>query len=352
MAGHTRIHGGDIPPAVGQGRQEATNAALKVIWVSASILAIAAVLEIIIGITAHSAGVLADGFHNGGDVASAFALAVAFRMSRRPPSTEYPYGWHRSEDIATLVVLLLIVGSAVASGVTSVSKLVHPVAIHDVALAAITALIGFGANELAGIYKIRAGRKLGSMALTADGKHSRLDGVASVGAAIGVLGTLVHLPLLDPIAGLVITGLIVFVAWETLAQIGGRLFDQADADMIHAIRDVAGEIHEVHDISDVRARWIGRRLYAELSIEVDGNMTVQEAHAIGEDVRYHLHYAIEPLADIVLHFDPAHDPHAHEVPSHHQGGAYPHEDSHLHVDESLTHGHHHGQGNTHVHTDH
>ncbi len=320
MADHAPAHGKGTSDATSE-RGDSTHAALRVIWGSAAILAVAATLEIAIGIAAHSAGVLADGFHNGGDVASAFAIAIAFRMSSRAPSREYPYGWHRSEDVATLVVLLLIVGSAVASGLTSIEKLLHPMAIHDVLLATVTALIGFGANEVAGQYKIRAGRRLGSMALSADGKHSRLDGLASLGAALGVLGTVVHLPLLDPIAGLVITALIVLVAWETLTQIGGRLFDQADADMLHAIRDVAGGVPEVHDISSVRARWIGRRLYAELSIEVDGKLTVQEAHAIGEDVRYHLHHAIEPLADIVLHFDPAHDPHAHEIPPHHRGGA-------------------------------
>ncbi len=291
--------------------------ALRVVAVSSLVLGAVAALELVAAVLSGSAGVLSDGLHNLGDVSTTVALAAAFLLSRRAPTHRFPYGYHRGEDLAGLVVLALIVASAVASGVTSIEHLLHRQPVTHGWLAVGVALGGFAGNELVAEYKTRAGKRLGSVALTADGRHSRLDGLASLAAAAGVLGTQAGAPVLDPAAGLLITVVIAAVAWETGRSVTGRLLDEADASLVAAVEDVAGSTPGVLGVNHTRARWTGRAVRAEVTLEVAPDTPLRTAHALGEEVRHRLHHQIGPLAEVIVHLDPAGDSAAHDTVSHH-----------------------------------
>ncbi|HKR98906.1 MAG TPA: cation diffusion facilitator family transporter [Candidatus Dormibacteraeota bacterium] len=294
-----------------------TGDALRVVLLSSLVLAVVAGLELAAAAISNSAGVLADGLHNVGDVFTTLALATAFILSRRAPTRRFPYGYHRGEDLAGLVVLLLIVASAVASGVTSVEHLVHPPTLSNPSIALAVAGVGFLGNELVAEYKIVSGRRMGSVALVADGQHSRLDGLASLGAALGVLGAMLGAPVLDPVAGLAVTAVIVAVAWETARNVTGRLLDEADASLLDTIVTIAAATPGILAVNDVRARWTGRRVLAEVTLELSPEETLARAHAVGEEVRHRLYHEIQPLAEVIVHLDPAGDHLAHEAVSHH-----------------------------------
>jgi cation diffusion facilitator family transporter len=296
----------------------ADRGALRVVGISSLILGVVAALELVVAAVSSSAGVLADGLHNLGDVSTTVALAIAFILSRRAPTRRFPYGYHRGEDVAGLVVLALIVASAVISGVTSIEHLLHRPPLTNAGLALLVAAIGFVGNEVAAQYKIRAGRRLQSNALVADGHHSRVDGIASLGAVIGVAGAMLGAPVLDPIAGLIITFIIAVVAWETGRTVTGRLLDEADASLVATIERVASDTPGVLAVTEARARWTGRRVLAELTVEVDPGATLRQAHALGEEVRHRLYHRIDPLIDVIVHLDPAGELAAHEAVSHHQ----------------------------------
>jgi len=296
---------------------EHAGGALRVVLVSSGVLAVVAALELTAAIISGSAGVLADGLHNLGDVSTTFALALAFILSKRAPTRRFPYGYHRGEDLAGLVVLLLIVASAVASGVTSVEHLVHRPLLTNAPLALSIAVVGFLGNEFVAQYKTVAGQRIRSVALVADGRHSRLDGLASLGAALGVVGAMLGAPVLDPVAGLVVTAVIVAVAWETGKNVTGRLLDEADASLLDTIVMVAQQTPGIVGVTDARARWTGRRVLAELTLELPSGETLASAHAIGEEVRHRLYHRIQPLADVIVHLDPAGDDAAHAAISHH-----------------------------------
>ena len=291
--------------------------ALRVVAISSLILGAVAALELSVALLSSSAGVLADGLHNLGDVSTTVALAFAFILSRRAPTRRFPYGYHRGEDVAGLVVLALIVASAVASGVTSVEHMLHRSALTNIALAGVAAAVGFIGNEAAAQYKIRAGRRLNSTALVADGRHSRVDGLASLGAVAGIIGAALGAPILDPIAGLVITVIIAIVAWETGRTVTGRLLDEADSSLVHTIEGVASETPGVLGVTSTRARWTGRRVLAELTVEVAPESSLASAHALGEEVRHRLYHRIDPLSEVIVHLDPAGDAAAHDAVSHH-----------------------------------
>lgn len=292
--------------------------ALRVVAISSLILAAVAVTELIAAAVSNSAAVLADGLHNLGDVGTTVALAIAFILSRRAATRRFPYGYHRVEDLAGLVVLAFIVGSAVASGVTSVEHLIHRPHLTNTLLAIVVSGIGFLGNEAAAEYKIRAGARLRSMALVADGRHSRIDGLASLGALAGVVGAALGAPVLDPVAGLIITVIIAVVAWETARTVTGRLLDEADASLVATIEKIAAATDGVLGVTAARARWTGRRVLAELTLEVAPDSTVERAHALGEEVRHRLYHEIDPLTDVIVHLDPAGHADAHDTVSHHR----------------------------------
>ncbi len=164
------------------------------------------------------------------------------------------------------------------------------------------------------------GRRLHSLSLVADGQHSRIDGLASLGAAAGVAGAWIGVPQLDPVAGLAITAVIAMVALDTARNVTARLLDEADASLLATIEEVAAATPGVVSVSEVRARWTGRRMRAELVLAVSPDETVSQAHALGEEVRHQLFHRIEGLAEVVVHLDPAGDAEAHRTVRHHEAG--------------------------------
>jgi cation diffusion facilitator family transporter len=308
--GHGHVHG---RPADGPG-------ALRTLAIASVGLAIVSATELAISALSGSAAVLADGLHNLGDVFTTVALAGAFVLSNRAPTRRFPYGYHRGEDLAGVVVLLLIVASAIASGVTSIEHLLHGNRISHQGVALAAALVGFVGNEAVARYKTVMGRRLRSLSLVADGQHSRIDGLASLGAAAGVGGAWAGIPELDPIAGLVLTVVIGVVAFDTARNVTARLLDEADASLLATIEAVAASAPGVISVSEVRARWTGRRMRAELVLAVSPDETVSRAHALGEQVRHELFHRVDGLADVVVHLDPAGDEEAHRAVRHHEAG--------------------------------
>jgi cation diffusion facilitator family transporter len=299
------------------GRITAEPNALRVTLLSSAALGAVAAVELGVAIASRSAGVLADGLHNLGDLSTTIALAAAFLFSRRAPTRRFPYGYHRGEDLAGLFVLLLIVASAVASGVTSVEHLLHRQPITQFGAALAAALIGFAGNEAVAHYKTVAGRRLRSVSLVADGQHSRVDGFASLAAAAGVGGAWAGAPILDPIAGLVLTVVIGWVAVDTARHVTARLLDEADSSLIALITEIASQVPGVVEVAQVNARWTGRKVRAELTLAVPPGETVARAHALGEEVRHRLFHRVDSLAGVVVHLDPAGDAAAHQETSHH-----------------------------------
>ena len=331
-AGHTHDHSGQAHQhedgGAGAGRERrhrhshahpaAGDDALAILARSTAVLAAVAAIELGVAVSSGSAAVLADGLHNLGDVSTTVALAIAFVLSRRAPTRRFPYGYHRTEDVAGVVVLLLVLASAVASAVTSIEHLVHRGPLQHPALALGSALIGFVGNEGVARYKTVSGRRLRSVSLQADGQHSRVDGLASLGAAAGVVASWAGASVLDPVAGLLISVVIGMVAWDTARTVTPRLIDEADASLLSLIEDVAAGTPGVVEVGAVRARWTGRQVRAELVLAVDPDETVSQAHALGEEVRHRLFHQVEALGEVVVHLDPAGEAAAHSAAAHHQ----------------------------------
>jgi len=158
------------------------------------------------------------------------------------------------------------------------------------------------------------------------GLHARVDGFASLAVLFDALGIWIGYPLADPIVGLLITILILRIVWESGKAVFTRVLDGVDPEVIHEIKHAAIHVAGVGDVTELRVRWLGHRLYAELNIAVHQDLSVEKGHAIAKDVRHELLHHLRYLSNATIHIDPANasgeehhriDEHSHDdLPSH------------------------------------
>jgi cation diffusion facilitator family transporter len=267
-------------------------------------LAVTAVFQIVVVLFSNSVALLADTIHNFGDAATAIPLWIAFTLARRKPSSRFTYGYGRIEDWAGVLVVLVILFSAVVAGYQSVERLLRPQPIEHLWAVIVASIIGFAGNELVAIFRIRVGKEINSAALIADGYHARVDGLTSLAVLFGAIGVWLGYPLADPFVGLLITVAIVRIVWESGKTVLPRLLDGVDPEVVDEIRHVANHVQGVCDVTDVRARWLGHRLHAEVNLAVSLEMSVAEAHAIALESRHQLLHHLSYLSNVTIHIDP------------------------------------------------
>src|SRR5215471_9092737 len=251
-----------------------------------------------------SVGLLADTIHNFGDAATAIPLGLAFLFARKQPNQRFTFGYGRVEDLAGVAIVLTILLSAIVAGYESIDRFFHPQGISHLWAVALASVIGFIGNEAAAIFRIRVGRRIGSAALIADGQHARVDGWTSLAVLVGVLGVWLGYPLADPVIGLTITVAIFGIVVQSGKQIFSRMLDGVDPHVVDEIRHAAAHVSQVKEVTDVRARWLGHRLHAEVNVTLPSQITLAAAHAIAEEVRHQLLHHLKYLSLVVIHVDP------------------------------------------------
>ena len=290
--------------------------AVRAVLVSAVVLGVAAAVELTVAIIGRSAGLLADGLHNAGDVVTTFILLFAFWLARRPATRRFPSGYGRIEDVATLLIVVVIVVTAALAAFESVRRLLQPEPYGSVALSLLAAAVGIAANLAVSEYKVRVGRSTGSTALEADGVHSRIDALVSAGAFAGIGLAALGLRLADPVAGLAITLAIVWILGGTLRELFLRMMDAVDPSVVDELGAAAARVTGVLGVHDVRARWVGRELVAVLHIDCDAGASLREAHAVAERVEHEVAHVL-PGARVDIHMDPGVEAHRHGAHSGH-----------------------------------
>ena len=280
-------------------------AGLRAVQISTAGMFLVFAIQFTIAWIGGSAGLFADALHNFGDVFTTIALWIAFVISNRAANQRYTYGYYRSEDLAGIFIVLVIIASATASAVESMQKLASGNIPTQIYLSMAAALVGVAGNELLAQYKISVGKRINSVSLIADGHHSRIDGLTSLAAFIGLVGVKLGFPKADPIAGIVITIVIVTVVFSTSRSVLQRLLDAVDPHIVPSIITIAGTVPGVEKVTGVRARWVGHTLHVIMTIEVDAELTLSTAHAIAEKVRHQLFHEIKGISEVLIHTDPS-----------------------------------------------
>jgi cation diffusion facilitator family transporter len=288
--GHGHTHG-VIDPSIASSERGIW--AIK--W-SFVILAITSGLQLIVVFVSGSVALLADTIHNIGDATTAIPLWVAFVLARRKPSTAFTYGLGRVEDLAGILIVLIILFSAIVAGYQAIARLLHPEPVQQLGWLAAAGVIGFLGNEVVAIFRIRIGRQMNSAALIADGYHARTDGFTSLAVVLGAAGVWIGFPLADPIIGLLITVAILGIVWQSSRAVVTRMLDGVDPKVIDEIQHAAAHVSGIKQVLDIKARWLGHELHADVSIAVDDSMQLIQANSIAVALRDELREHLPALA--------------------------------------------------------
>jgi cation diffusion facilitator family transporter len=278
-------------------------------------LILTAAFQLVVVVLSNSVALLADTIHNLGDAATAIPLGIAFVFAKKPATRRFPYGFGRVEDLAGLAIVLTILASALVAGYQSIDRLLNPRPVSHLGAIIAASIVGFAGNELVAMFRIRVGREIGSAALIADGYHARTDGWTSLAVLFGAIGVYFGFPKADPVIGLLITIAILFIVWQSAKTVLHRMLDGVDAGVIDELEHTASHVPGVARVSSARARWIGHRMRAEVTIAVDPSLTVAGGHDIAAQVEQSLREALPMLSAATVHVDPvseAHQTHEHE----------------------------------------
>ena len=283
---------------------EASAAGIRALWISLAVLGGTALLQAAVVAISGSVALLGDTLHNATDALTALPLGIAFVVGRRPPTRRYTYGYGRAEDLAGVVIVVVIAASSALAAYEAVTRLAHPRPVSNLIAVAVAALIGFAGNELVARYRIRVGGKIGSAALVADGLHARTDGFTSLAVLLGVGGVVIGWDWADPVVGLVITVAIVAVLRQAVREIYRRLMDAVDPALVDQVEQTLRATTGVLGVGQVRLRWIGHQLRAECEVIVAADASAVQAHQAAVNAEHNLLHALPRLSAALVHADP------------------------------------------------
>ena len=280
------------------------------------ILVVTSALQLVVVFMSGSVALLADTIHNIGDATTAIPLWFAFMLARRKPSPTFTYGLGRAEDLAGILIVLIILFSALVAGYEAISRLIHPQPVQALGWLAVAGFIGFAGNEIVAVFRIRIGRQMNSAALIADGYHARTDGFTSLAVVFGALGVWLGYPMADPIIGLLITIAIFGIVWQSSRSVLTRMLDGVEPGTIGEIRHAAEHVPGIRRVVEAKARWLGHELHADVVIGVDETLPLAQANAIAAALQAELLGHMPALRVANVRFDtsgiaPVSQPHHH-----------------------------------------
>jgi cation diffusion facilitator family transporter len=288
--------------------------ARKTTLVSVAVNAVLVVLQIFVGVFAHSQALIADGIHSLSDLVSDFVVLLANRHSGAKPDADHNYGHSRYETVASLFLgaLLIAVGvGMLARAGTRIAHLGDIPPVHASALA--VAVLVLVSKESLFRYMLREAQRVRSAMLIANAWHARSDAASSLVVAIGIVGSLMGVRLLDPIAAAIVGFMVARMGWvfgwDALQDLSDRALDEsAAADLRTLLLGTPG----VLDVHEMRTRKTGDLALVDAHILVDPFISVSEGHYIAETARARV--LTDPrVLDALIHVDPEDDMHVRSV---------------------------------------
>ncbi|MDR2955620.1 MAG: cation diffusion facilitator family transporter [Prevotella sp.] len=279
----------------------------KTSWISTIGNFILSSSKIIIGFTAGSLAVVGDGIDSATDVVISIVMIFTASIVSRPPSRKYVYGYEKAEGIATKILSLVIFYAGVQMLFSSIDSLISSESKAMPATMAIyVTIFSIIGKLLLSVYQYRQGKRINSSLLKANAVNMRNDTIISAGVLVGLAFTFIcGLPILDSVTSLIISLFIikssVTIFMESNVELMDGVKDESVYDKIfEAVERVPGACNPHR----VRSRQIGNLYMIALDIEADGDITLNEAHVIAEEVEQSIKDLIEDVYDIVIHVEP------------------------------------------------
>ncbi len=282
--------------------------ALKVSFWSIVVNVLLSGFKLVAGIIGKSFAMISDAIHSASDVLSTFVVIFGIKLSNKKPDDKHEYGHERFESVSAIVLAILLGGVGVVIGYSALSNLINKDYVHlaiPTTIALIASIVSIVTKEAMYWVTIIASKKINSQSLKADAWHHRSDALSSIGSLVGIVGAMCGVPILDVIAGLIISLFIVKVAVDIFVDSIRKMTDEScDKEKELKILDCANNVSGVVSVDDIKTRIIGSRVYVDMEICCDPTLTFIEAHTIAENVHLAIESEFPEVKHATVHFSP------------------------------------------------
>lgn len=289
-------------------RSERGRASQRVTLVSGVVNLLLSLAQVLVGLLAGSAALVADGVHTLSDLLSDVLVWFAARHAAQAPDADHPYGHGRFETAATLglgAILTVVALGIVWNGIERLADTGRPVPGE---LALVVAACGIVAKEGLYWYTISVARRLKSAMLRANAWHHRSDAISSIVVLAGVGGAILGFGYLDALAAIVVGAMVAKIGWDLGVSALSELVDTAlDEDSVAAARHVIMEIDGVRSVHMLRTRRYGGEASADVHVQVAPRLSVSEGHMISQAVEDRVIERVDAITDVTVHIDPEDD---------------------------------------------
>ena len=278
----------------------------KVSVITIIINLVLSVFKFLIGIFGNSQALVSDAIHSASDVVSTVAVMFGINLSAKKSDSLHQYGHERIECIFSIILAMMLFITGVGIGVTAIKTIVSGAEIEIPSkMALVAAAVSIAVKEWMYHYTKRTANKINSTAMLADAWHHRSDALSSVGSLIGVGGGLLGFTICEPIASIVICIFIGKASVDIFMDAVNRLIDRSCTDEeTEKIRECIMEIDGVKNIDKLMTRRFGSKIYVDLEISEDAEMTLSEAHKIAELVHDNIEAKIPEVKHCMIHVNP------------------------------------------------
>lgn len=282
--------------------------AMRVSVISIVLNIFLSLFKLMAGLIAHSGAMISDAIHSASDVFSTFVVMVGVKLSDKTPDKEHPYGHERMECVAAIILSTVLVitglGLGYSAAVSLISGTFNTAPIPG-ALAIIAAVVSIAMKEWMYQYTKINAKKIDSGALMADAWHHRSDALSSIGALVGIGAARLGFPAGDAVASLVICVLIVKASYDIFKDAVDKMVDKAcDEEYENEIRAFVLKNENVLDIDLLRTRVFGNKVYVDIEIALDGEISLYNAHDIAEQLHDDIEREFPKIKHIMIHTEP------------------------------------------------
>ncbi|SUY46586.1 cobalt-zinc-cadmium resistance protein czcD [Clostridium putrefaciens] len=253
--------------------------------ITISVNIVLCIFKMLAAFLGKSSAMLADAVHSLADILTTVMVIIGLKVSSKAADTTHPYGHEKFEPIFSKIMSFILIFTGASIGYRALMDLVSGNLNYPGRIALIAAAVSIFVKEFMYWYTIKIAKKIKSVTMETDAWHHRSDALSSIGTFLGILGARMGLKVLDPIAGLLVSFLIIKIGIEYYLKSINELVDHsAEDNIIRQIEYIASNVPGVINIVNLKTRSFGNKVYADIEISVDGDLTVNEGDKIAENV--------------------------------------------------------------------
>lgn len=278
---------------------------VKVSFVTIIVNIILSIIKLLAGIFGKSSAMISDAVHSISDVFSTIIVILGLKISEKDSDKKHQYGHERFESVATIILSFLLFVTGIIIGFDGLKNIYNNTYSNPEFIALFSAILSIIVKEWMYWYTIKIAKKINSSALKADAWHHRSDAISSIGSLIGISFAMLGFVYMDTIASIIISIIIIKISIEIFIESINKMLDSScDEDTINKIKEIVLKTKGVIEIESLKTRLFGNKIYIDIEISANKNISFLESHEIAHKVHDRVEKRLDNVKHCMVHINP------------------------------------------------